>query len=100
MILPPRKLKNYSHHIVDFTNGPYEAYDTVIITYFKKFLGFGYEKKEMHKFTRSLKGDNWVMKTSCAELDIQLTKLAKGKWKCVSAEVFAKIEKDHPEYLL
>ncbi len=110
MILPPHIAKDITHYKSNYKYGTDKNYnntcDDIYTVYFSKektFLGFRYRKEweRIYKFSRR-KGDGgrWEIRSGSAEFLTQMNKIQSNKWVSISPELYERIQKDHPEYLL
>jgi len=107
MILPPKRLKGFSHYEMTFKEDSsvgYDGTDVVTVIYDKKFLWFEREHKREFKFRRTnITKDGksyWQQTPGCAEFVDQLEGIVKGTWTQVPTGLYNKIKEENPEYFL
>ncbi len=109
MILPPHKMKDFTHYIADYEYGTDKNYNNTchdIIELFyskeKTFLWMKYRKdwSVKYKFSRINKASNWEISKGAQNFINQLSKAQSEQWTCIDPKVYNKIKTEHPEYLL
>ena len=108
MILPPKKLKNFSYYTIEFRQDKlvdYHGTDIITLIYDGKSI-FGKDKeiKKEYRFRRKKETDDgkevWAATADLTQFTDQLSAIVKGEWEFIDKELLEILKQENPEYFL